>query len=112
MRRRVQRALDKYHSALYIAWRQSPISENIEPSVPVDGEIVVDGGIKKLKDAGVTGISFGEVRVRLKNKKWSAVAREQILIAHTMPPRRFEPTASEDKYLCKVCRRGGTAIRR
>jgi hypothetical protein len=72
-----------------------------------DGEILVDGGMaKKLKDAGVTGISFGEVRARLKNKKWSAVAREQILIAHTMPPRRFEPTTSEDKYLCKVCRRG------
>ncbi len=71
-------------------------------------DIIVDGGIqKKLVDAGVTGISFGEVRARLKNKKWSTVAREQVLIAHTMPPRRFEPTTSENKYLCKVCRRGG-----
>ncbi len=72
-----------------------------------DGDIIVDGGMaKKLKDAGVTGISFGEVRARLPSKKWRMLAREQILIAHTMPPRRFEPTTNEDKYLCKVCRRG------
>ncbi len=72
-----------------------------------DGDILVDGGMaKKLKDAGVTGISFGEVRARLPSKKWRMLAREQILITHTMPPRRFEPTTSEDKYLCKVCRRG------
>ncbi len=71
-------------------------------------DIIVDGGIqKKLVDAGATGISFGEVRARLKNEKWSMVARDQVLIAHTMPPRRFEHTMSEDKYLCKVCRRGG-----
>ena len=73
-----------------------------------DGDILVDGGMaKKLKDAGVTGISFGEVRARLPSKKWRMLAREQILITHTMPPRRFESTTSEDKYLCKVCRRGG-----
>ena len=72
-----------------------------------DGDILVDGGMaKKLKDAGVTGISFGEVRARLPSKKWRMLAREQILITHTMPPRRFEPTTSEDKYFCKVCRRG------
>ena len=70
--------------------------------------ILVDGGmVKKLKDAGVTGISFGDVRARLKNEKWTSVARDQILIHHTMPPMRGELTADDEKYLCQVCRRGG-----
>ncbi len=73
-----------------------------------DLEILVDGGmVKKLKDAGVTGISFGDVRARLKNDKWTSVARDQILIAHTMPPMRGELTADDEESLCKVCRRGG-----
>jgi len=63
--------------------------------------------VQKLKDAGVTGISFGEVRARLKNDKWSSVARDQILIEHVMPPMRGELTARDEEYLCKVCRRGG-----
>ncbi|MBK9265387.1 MAG: hypothetical protein IPM54_37080 [Polyangiaceae bacterium] len=63
--------------------------------------------VKKLKDAGVTGISFGDVRARLKNDKWTSVARDQILIEHTMPPMRGELTAEDEQYLCKVCRRGG-----
>ncbi len=73
-----------------------------------DAHILVDGGmVKKLKDAAVTGISFGDVRARMKNEKWTSVAREQILIAHTMPPMRGELTAEDEQYLCKVCRRGG-----
>ncbi len=73
-----------------------------------DFEPLVDGGmVKKLKDAGVTGISFGDVRARLKNEKWTSVARDQILIQHTMPPMRGELTADDEKYLCQVCRRGG-----
>ncbi|MBK9264695.1 MAG: hypothetical protein IPM54_33545 [Polyangiaceae bacterium] len=73
-----------------------------------DGDVLVDGGMaKKLKDANVTGISFGEVRARLKNKKWSMVAREQILISHTMPPMRSDLANEDPKYLCKVCQRGG-----
>jgi hypothetical protein len=72
------------------------------------GEVLVDGGMrKKLVDAGITGISFGDVRARHENKKWSMVAREQILIEHTMPPMRGELTAKDEQYLCKVCRRGG-----
>lgn len=72
------------------------------------GDVLVDGGMaKKLKDAGVTGISFGEVRVRLKNKKWSLVAREQILIEHTMPPMRGAAAEQDPEFLCKVCQRGG-----
>ncbi len=70
--------------------------------------ILVDGGmVKKLKDAGVTGISFGDVRARLKNEKWTSVARDHILIHHTMPPMRGELRAEDEKYLCQVCRRGG-----
>lgn len=73
-----------------------------------DFEPLVDGGmVKKLKDADVTGISFGDVRARLKNEKWTSVARDQILIHHTMPPMRGERTADDEKYLCQVCRRGG-----
>ncbi|MBK9263211.1 MAG: hypothetical protein IPM54_25835 [Polyangiaceae bacterium] len=72
------------------------------------GHILVDGGmVKKLKDARITGISFGDVRARLRNDKWTSVARDQILIEHTMPPMRGELTADDEKYLCKVCRRGG-----
>ena len=73
--------------------------------------MLVDGGmVKKLKDAGVTGISFGDVRARLRNDKWSMVARDQILIEHTMPPMRGELTAEDERYLCKVCGRGGRMI--
>ena len=70
--------------------------------------ILVDGGmVKKLKDAGITGISFGDVRARLKNDKWTSVARDQILIDHTMPPLRGELMPKDEEHLCKVCRRGG-----
>lgn len=73
-----------------------------------DRSILVDGGMrKKLVDAGITGISFGDVRARHENKKWSAVARDQILIEHVMPPMRGELSARDEQYLCKVCRRGG-----
>ena len=73
-----------------------------------DSDVLVDGGmVKKLKDAGVTGISFGDVRARTKNEKWTSVARDQILIEHTMPPMRGELTAEDEKTLCTVCRRGG-----
>ena len=71
-------------------------------------EILVDGGMrKKLIDARITGISFGDVRARHENGKWSMVARDQILIEHIMPPMRGEFPAEYDKYLCKVCVRGG-----
>ncbi|MBK9260607.1 MAG: hypothetical protein IPM54_12385 [Polyangiaceae bacterium] len=71
-------------------------------------EVLVDGGMrKKLVDAGITGISFGDVRARHENGKWSMVARDQILIEHSMPPMRGELSAKDEEYLCKVCRRGG-----
>lgn len=70
--------------------------------------ILVDGGmVKKLNDAKVTGISFGDVRARHESGKWSEVARDQILIEHIMPPMRGEFPAEDDEDLCKVCRRGG-----
>jgi hypothetical protein len=73
-----------------------------------DRTILVDGGMrKKLVDAGISGISFGDVRARHENKKWSAVARDQILVEHVMPPMRGPLRAEDEKYLCKVCRRGG-----
>lgn len=74
-------------------------------------EILVDGGMrKKLVNAGTTGISFGDVRARHNNGKWTEVARDQILITHTMPPMRGELTAKDEEYLCKVCRRGGRMV--
>lgn len=74
----------------------------------MNGDVLVDGGmVKKLKDAGITGISFGDVRARLKDDKWTSVARDQILIEHTMPPMRGELTEKDIEHLCKVCRRGG-----
>ncbi len=77
----------------------------------MDGDILVDGGmVKKLKDAGVTGISgFGDVRARKENGKWIEVARDQILIEHVLPPMRgeFKAAAEDERYRCKVCRRGG-----
>jgi len=96
-------------SALYIDGDDGPAMIRKHRAIGTwDGDILVDGGMaKKLKDAGVTGISFGEVRARLKNKKWSMVAREQILIAHTMPPMRSDIANEDPKYLCKVCLRGG-----
>ncbi len=96
-------------SALYIDGDDGPAMVRKHRAIGTwDGDILVDGGmVKKLKDAGVTGISFGEVRARLKNKKWSMVAREQILITHAMPPMRAELTVDDQKNMCKVCQRGG-----
>lgn len=71
-------------------------------------EILVDAGMrKKLVDARCTGISFGSVRARHNNGKWTEVARDQILIEHVMPPMRGELPIEGDKYLCKICHRGG-----
>lgn len=73
-------------------------------------EIIVDKKLrKKLVDAGITGISFGEVRVRNEDGTWRDLPREQILIEHTMPPMRKELTELEEQRVCKVCRRGGHA---
>lgn len=72
------------------------------------GEIIVDKKLrKKLVDAGITGISFGDVRVRKEDGTWRDLPREQILIEHTMPPMRKELTELDEQHLCKVCRRGG-----
>lgn len=72
------------------------------------GDIIIDGGMrKKLVDAGITGISFGDVRARHENKKWSEVARDHILIEHVLPPMRGDLKPEDEKQLCKVCRRGG-----
>jgi hypothetical protein len=76
-----------------------------------NGDIVIDGGMrKKLVDAGITGISFGDVRARHENKKWSEVARDQILIEHVLPPMRGDLKPEDEKQLCKVCRRGGRTL--
>jgi len=71
-------------------------------------DILVDGGMaKKLKDDAVTGISFGEVRARQKNKKWGEVAREQVLINRVMPPLSGKSTLVNREEICTLCRRGG-----
>jgi hypothetical protein len=71
-------------------------------------EILVDGGLrKKLVDAGITGISFGDVRARHESGKWSMVARDQILIEHVLPPMHGEFRGQDEQNRCKVCRRGG-----
>jgi hypothetical protein len=69
--------------------------------------MLVDGGIKKkLIDQGVTGVSFGDVYARLKNKKRTMVAREHIIPTHTMPP--LSPNSKVDRLAaCKTCHRGG-----
>jgi hypothetical protein len=96
-------------SALYISGRDITTLRKHRAIGTHIGDVLVDGGMaKKLRDAGVTGISFGEVRARLKNKKWSLVAREQILIEHTMPPMRGTPADKNSEHLCKVCQRGGS----
>lgn len=70
--------------------------------------LIVDGGMrKKLVDAGVTGISFGDVRMRLDNNKWSEVARDQVFATHTLPPMRGDRKPKDEKQVCKVCRRSG-----
>lgn len=70
--------------------------------------LIVDGGMrKKLVDAGATGMSFGDVRMRLDNNKWSEVARDQVFATHTLPPMHGVPKDEEQPNLCKVCRRGG-----
>jgi hypothetical protein len=95
-------------SALYIDGEELRLVRSHRAIEAFNCGVLVDGGIaKKLRDAGVRGISFGEVRARLKNKKWSLVAREQILIEHTMPPVRSSPTEDDTQQMCKVCRRGG-----
>jgi hypothetical protein len=70
--------------------------------------LIVDGGMRKnLVDAGITGITFGDVRMRLDNKNWTEVARDQVFATHTLPPMRGMPKDEDLPNLCKVCRRGG-----
>ena len=74
-------------------------------------EIMVDLDLRqKLVDAGISGISFAEVHARNENDEWIAIAREQILIEHTMPPIRAEFPAEGEKAVCRVCRRGGHMV--
>lgn len=95
-------------STLYVDGEDLPKIRKHRAIGSTAAHVLVDGGmVKKLKDAAVTGISFGEVRARLKNGKWTSVAREQILIEHIMPPMRVALTADDEQYMCKVCRRGG-----
>ena len=69
---------------------------------------LVDGGIvKKLVDHGVTGISFGNVYARLKNKKRELMARDQILVSHMMPPMSPRLSVLDEKTRCPACQRGG-----
>jgi hypothetical protein len=97
-------------SVLYVDGDALPMIRKHRAIGSFDHDILVDGGmVKKLKDAGVTGISFGDVRARLRNDKWTSVARDQILIEHTLPPMRSELTADDKQSLCNVCRRGGRA---
>ena len=101
----------KQTSPLYVAHKYLPKIRKHRAIRSMDGDILVDGGmVKKLKDAKVTGISFGDVRARHENEKWSMVARDQILIEHIMPPMRGELTEKDEQYLCKVCRRGGRMV--
>jgi hypothetical protein len=70
--------------------------------------LIVDGGMrKKLVEAGVTGMAFGDVRMRVDNNKWREVARDQVFAMHTLPPMRGTPNDEDLPNLCKVCRRGG-----
>jgi hypothetical protein len=71
-------------------------------------DILVDGGIaKKLIDDRVSGISFGEVYAHQKNKKRDLVAREQVIVSHTMPPLSPKSTVVNRDDMCPCCRRGG-----
>jgi hypothetical protein len=95
-------------SPLYVNDRALKSIRSHRALMASNGDIILDGGMrKKLVDAGITGISFGDVRVRHENNKWSEVARDQILIEHIMPPMRGPLTADDENYMCKVCRRGG-----
>ncbi len=100
----------KQTSLLYMQHSDMKIIRKYRALETTGNDILVDGGLRKrLVDAGVTGISFGDVRARHENGKWSMVARDQILIEHTMPPMRGELTEIDELSLCKVCRRGGRA---
>lgn len=98
----------KQTSVFYVDERAHKTLRKCRATATTKNVILVDGGMrKKLVDVGATGISFGDVRVRHENKKWSAVARDQILIEHVMPPMRGDIRVKDEQYLCKVCRRGG-----
>jgi len=95
-------------SPLYVEPEAPKMIRKHRALMAYSGEIIIDGGMrKKLVDGGVTGISFGDVRLRHENKKWSELARDQILIKHVLPPMRGELKPEDEKQLCKVCRRGG-----
>lgn len=76
------------------------------------GGIILDLGLEnKLKSAGATGMSFGDVYGRLENKKRTLVARQQILIDHTLPP--IVPACITDpSKTCPTCHRGGIIAQR
>lgn len=98
-------------SPLYVNDRALKSIRSHRALMASSGDIILDGGMrKKLTDAEITGISFGDVRVRHENKKWSEVARDQILIEHILPPTQEELKPEDEKGLCKVCRRGGRRI--
>jgi hypothetical protein len=68
---------------------------------------LVDGGlVKKLRNQGVTGISFGDVYAHRAGKERELVARDQLLPTHTLPP--LSPDCVLDRsQLCPSCHRGG-----
>lgn len=98
----------KQISPLYVAHKYMAKIRKHRAIRSMDGDILVDGGLrKKLVDAGITGISFGDVRARHESGKWSMVARDQILIEHVLPPMHGEFRGQDEQNRCKVCRRGG-----
>lgn len=98
----------KQISPLYVAHKDLAKIRKHRAIRTMDEGILVDGGlVKKLQDAKVTGISFGDVRARHENGKWSEVARYQILIENVLPPMHGDFNAEHDKHQCTVCRRGG-----
>jgi hypothetical protein len=98
----------KQTSLLYMAHDDMKIIRKDRAVRTIYYDILVDADLRKmLVNAGTTGISFGDVRARHENGSWSMVARDQILIEHTMPPMRGDLTAEDEQSLCKVCRRGG-----
>jgi len=98
----------KQKSPAYISYFNKKILRKHRALLASYYSLIVDGGMrKKLVDAGVTGISFGDVRMRLENDKWSEVARDQVFATHTFPPMRVELTPEIEKQICMVCRRGG-----
>jgi hypothetical protein len=71
-----------------------------------EGSILVDLGLEnKLRAAGVTGVSFGDVYGRSKPQKRTLLARQQIIVEHSLPPEASNGDLARTNA-CTKCHRG------